>query len=108
MSDDKLTPPGPKSLDDFLRAHAVELRSQDRPPASRQEWDERRQRLRKATLAAAGPTPAKDRPLEPKTLAALERDGHRLEKVIFQSRPDPWVTATAYAPGKVPGKVPAV
>src|SRR5581483_334630 len=35
-------------------------------------------------------------------------DGYRIEKVIFQSRPDVWVTASAYVPTEAKGKVPAV
>ena len=38
----------------------------------------------------------------------LKRDGYRIEKLIFQSRPDVWVTANAYVPEKASGKVPAV
>src|SRR5262249_14363768 len=41
-------------------------------------------------------------------VGVLKRDGYRIEKLFFQSRPDVWVTASAYVPEGARGKVPAV
>ena len=43
-----------------------------------------------------------------RSLGTLKRAGYRIEKVIFQSRPDVWVTANLYVPDPAKGKVPAV
>src|SRR5262249_27214863 len=47
-------------------------------------------------------------PLEPNVLGVLKRTGYRIEKLVFQSRPDVWVTASAYVPEPEGGKRPAV
>jgi dienelactone hydrolase len=41
-------------------------------------------------------------------LGNLKRQGYRIEKVVFQSRPDVWVTSSVYVPDPLKGKVPAV
>ena len=96
-------------LNTFIRAEARRLRDGDVPPKSRPEWERRRAALRERMLEAIGPVPGKPSDLEPRLLGALERDGYRIEKLVFQSRPDVWVTASAYVPALKDGqKVPAV
>src|SRR5262245_26805631 len=108
MPDEKLPQPDANTLDNFLREEGKKLRAGDRPPTSRKEWDQRRGRLVKAMREAMGPLPDKDCPLEPRVIGTLKRAGYSIEKVIFQSRPDVWVTASVYVPANVSGKVPAV
>src|SRR2546423_8372417 len=88
----------PKPYETFLRALAADLRAGDAPPADRKAWELRREALRGAMFAAMGPFPEKPCDLEPKEVGALKRDGYRIEKILFQSRPDVWVTANAYVP----------
>jgi dienelactone hydrolase len=92
---------------DFLRAQAAALRANDESPANRAAWAERRTALRAAMLAAAGPMPETPCDLKPEILGTLDRDGYRIEKLIFQSRPDVWVTSNVYVPSGE-GKRPAV
>jgi dienelactone hydrolase len=47
---------------------------------------------------AMGPGPDRPCPLEPRVLGTLKRPGYRIEKLVFQSRPDVWVTANLYLP----------
>jgi dienelactone hydrolase len=94
-------------LDDFLRDQAKKLRAGDEPPATKAEWERRRAALREKLFAAMGPAPEKPCALEPRVLGTLKRDGYAIEKLVFQSRPNVWVTATAYVP-EAKGKVPAV
>lgn len=108
MADDKIPQPDASTLDNFLRAEAKKLREKDQPPATRKEWHDRRATLIKRMREAMGPVPDKDCPLEPRIIGTLKRDGYSIEKVIFQSRPDIWVTASAYVPTNVKDKVPAV
>ncbi len=91
----------------FIHAQAAQLRAADKPPATRAEWDARRRDLRDNLQHAFGPFPEKACPLEPKVLGVLQRDGYRVEKLIFQTMPGVWMTASAYVPDK-PGKHPAL
>jgi cephalosporin-C deacetylase-like acetyl esterase len=91
----------------FIQAEAARLRADDRPPTTRADWDQRRTRLRAHLQKAWGAFPDTPCPLEPKVLGVLERDGYRVEKLIFQTLPGVWMTASAYVPDK-PGKHPAL
>ena len=92
---------------DFVRRQAAELRAQDKPPATRAEWEDRRAALRERIQEAWGGFPATPCPLQPRLIGTLRRDGYRVEKIVFQSRPGIWMTANAYVPDR-PGKLPAV
>jgi cephalosporin-C deacetylase-like acetyl esterase len=98
MPDTVLPQPLPDAFDALMRARAQALRAKDAPPATLAEWQTRRGVLRRAMLQAMGPVPADACPLEPRTLGVLKRPGYRIEKLIFQSRPDVWVTASLYLP----------
>jgi dienelactone hydrolase len=67
---------------------------------------ERRQgELRAFFLASLGDLPART-PLNPHVVGTLDRDGYRVEKVIFESRPRHHVTSSFYLPsgqGPFPG-----
>jgi cephalosporin-C deacetylase-like acetyl esterase/pimeloyl-ACP methyl ester carboxylesterase len=65
----------------------------------------RQQDLKAKFVAALGGFPEKT-PLNPRTVGHAKRDGYRIEKVIYESRPDHHVTATLYVPdgaGPFPG-----
>lgn len=47
-------------------------------------------------------------PLSPMVVATHERDGYRVENVMFQSRPDFWVTGNLYVPSSGRGPYPGV
>lgn len=96
------------TLDRYLRDRAAALRAADRPPANRAAWQARRVALRQAMAAALGPAPEKPGELAPRLVGTLRRPGYRIEKLLVQARPDGWVTASAYVPEPLSGKVPAV
>src|SRR5713226_37577 len=108
MPDTDSSSSDPQAFDRFVQAQASALRAKDFPPASRREWDQRRTKLRQSMLEAMGPFPEKPCDLSPQFQGLLERDGYRIERLIFQSRPDVWVTANAYVPNAGKGKLPAV
>ena len=92
------------AFEKFIRAEAKKLRAADSSPKTRDEWQTRRKALLQHISDAIGPVPDKPCELEPQVLGTLERDGYKIEKLVFQSRPDVWVTATAYVPALKDGK----
>jgi dienelactone hydrolase len=97
-----------QSFTEFILARAGQLRSADRPPAGLREWEDRRKTLREAMFRAMGPFPPTPHPLEVREAGVLRRTGYRVEKLIIQTRPYVWATASAYVPEPARGKVPAV
>ena len=97
----------PLAFQNFIKARAAELRAHDQPPASLAKWEKQRTRLREDLLKAWGGFPQTPCALEPKKLGVIQRDGYRIEKLIFQTRPGIWMTANAYVPDR-PGKLPAL
>lgn len=101
--------PNPSTIDEFIREQAQTLRANDKAPTSKEAWATRRQQLREQFRTALGPMPEKACDLQPTILGILPRDGYNIERLVFQSRPDVWVTANAYVPALKEGqKVPAV
>lgn len=108
-------PPGPAAEPsashadylNFTRSQAKALRAGDSPPATLDEWRARNAKVRDGLLKAWGGFPAEPCPLEPAVLGTLDRDGYRVEKVVFQTRPGVRMTANAYVP-KTPGQHPAI
>ncbi len=92
---------------DFIKKSASQKRSHDQPPASLAKWKKQKDSIRKQLLEAWGGFPKHKTPLEPQILGTLKRDGYRIEKIIFQTLPDVWMTANAYVPNRK-GKLPAV
>lgn len=91
----------------FVLKQALELRKNDQPPRTIEEWNQRRMSLREQLLKAWGGFPDTDCELEPRKLGEFQRDGYRVEKLVFQTRPRIWMTANAYVPDR-PGKLPAI
>lgn len=56
---------------------------------------------------AFSPIPPKT-PLNPQVTGMIQRNGYRIEKVIFESRPNCLVTGNLYIPDKINGKAPGV
>ncbi|MCX7700985.1 MAG: alpha/beta hydrolase family protein [Gemmataceae bacterium] len=82
----------------WVRERAKALRAADRPPTTQAEWRQRREKLRREMLQAMGPWPETPAELRPEILGTIERKGYRIERLIFQSQPDVWVTAHLYVP----------
>jgi len=67
----------------------------------------RDQFVRSKMLAMLGGLPEKA-PLNPGSSGAIERDGYRIEKLLFQSRPNFWVPAFIYIPTTGRGPFPGI
>ncbi|MGE0760275.1 MAG: alpha/beta hydrolase family protein, partial [Pirellulaceae bacterium] len=95
------------ALQTFLQQQALALRAADAAPATRDEWLTRRDRLREQLARAWGGFPSEPCELQPRKLGELQREGYRVEMVIFQTMPGVWMTANAYVPARS-GRLPAV
>ena len=93
---------------EFVKQQALQLRANDQPAATADEWARRRQSLREHLIKAWGPFPEVDCDLEPRQLGGFQRDGYRVEKILFQTRPGVWMTANAYIPDQPKGRLPAI
>ncbi|MBM3311123.1 MAG: hypothetical protein FJY80_06420, partial [Candidatus Aminicenantes bacterium] len=74
-------------------------------PASVEEFDKRRETQRRELFRSLGldPLPART-PLNARVTGVLERKGYRVEKVVFESRPNFFVTAHLYLPAGAAGR----
>lgn len=99
--------PPTQSFLQFVRHQAAQMREKDRPASTLEEWQQRRTQLRSQLEAAWGGFPADHAPLEPRLLETLDREGYRVEKIVFQTLPNVWMTANAYVP-EGNGRHPAV
>ncbi|MCP5550354.1 MAG: prolyl oligopeptidase family serine peptidase [Akkermansiaceae bacterium] len=105
----------PRMLHEYYvaRVRAVEKRALERKAALKTKADaEAHVKDVRARIARAfAPMPKQRTPLNPQITGVLERDGYRIEKVIFESRPKFYVTANLYLPAgagaekKAPGVV---
>ena len=63
--------------------------------------------VREKTSAMFGPFPARCS-LAAKVVSIQQREGYKVENVLFQSRPDFWVTGNLYVPTKRKGPFPGI
>ncbi|MHB1037619.1 MAG: acetylxylan esterase family protein [Pirellulales bacterium] len=79
------------------------------PPASREAWAKRAERVRRQVLVATGlwPMPEKTAP-NAVIHGKIDRDDYTVEKVYFESFPGHFVTGNLYRPKGGSGKHPAV
>jgi dienelactone hydrolase len=74
-------------------------------PASRQEFEKRREIQRRELFRSLGLDPLPPRtPLNARVTGVLKRPGYRIEKVVFESRPNFPVTAHLYVPDGAAGR----
>src|SRR6185295_20127824 len=70
---------------------------------SREEFEAGRAAQRTRVMQSLGLDPMPERtPLNVRIVGTLERDGYRIEKLVFESRPDFPVTAHLYVPSNTP------
>lgn len=70
--------------------------------SARQKW------IRKAFIESIGGLPENSKSLDAQVTAVIEEDGFRIEKVIFQSRQNCYVTANVYVPNHAQKQCPAI
>ena len=94
---------------DQLKSH-IYKRSEDafamgdlaRDAITSAEQIEARQRfIRESFIDCLGGLPSSDTPLNARVVGTIECDGFRIEKIVYESRPDTFVTANLYVPDGV-------
>jgi cephalosporin-C deacetylase-like acetyl esterase len=89
-------------LDQVIRAERLGLRRKA-ALKTRQDAEAYVRRVQRQIRSCFAPFPSEKSPLNPQITGVLERDGYRVEKLIFESRPRFYVTANVYVPdGKGP------
>lgn len=63
-----------------------------------EQLERRRDFLREAFISSMGGLPPSDTPLNPQITGVLRGDGYTIEKIMFESRPQQWVTGNLYIP----------
>ena len=75
---------------------------------TRTDAERRKTAVREMVLRAMNGLPKTSAPINAKVTGTLDRDGFRIEKVMFESQPDFFVTANLYVPAGSGGPFPAV
>lgn len=72
-------------------------------------WQQRQKWIKETLLDIVGPFPAKT-PLNAKILKTIEKDGYRIEHIVYESQPGFYVTSSMFIPGglKKKSKAPVV
>ncbi len=71
------------------------------------DWQQRQDEVRKILLDIIGPFPEKS-PLNAKVTGIIEKDGYRVEHIVFESQPEFYVTGSLFIPNGLTRKLPAV
>ncbi len=91
----------PNSLYQHLSGQAYDLlatrSSQVAALESLPEWKERQQSVSKKLMDIAGPFPDKT-PLNAKVLRVIEKEGYKVEHIIYESQPKFYVTSSLFIP----------
>ena len=71
------------------------------------QWLKRQEEIRRILMEIVGPFPERTS-LNPRVIDVLHKDGYRVEKLIYESRPDYYVTACLFIPDGLKGRTPAI
>jgi len=74
---------------------------------TRSDWQVRQEKMKALLLEVGGPFPEKG-PLNPKVTGVVQKQGYRIEKIVFESWPGFYVPGCLFIPDKIKGKAPAV
>lgn len=101
-----------RMLSSNLRARRTRVNRQDvaawRKVKSRSDWEAFRDRRIAALRKSLGTLPAVPGDIKPRTTGSFRGDGFRVDNIVFESRPDLWVTANLYSPAGKPASAPGL
>ncbi|HUS06892.1 MAG TPA: acetylxylan esterase [Bryobacteraceae bacterium] len=99
-----------RMLPDFMEREAqarVTARKNTLKLRNAEDVTRRGRYVRERILQAIGGLPERT-PLNPRTISTVERQGYRIEKIVFESQPNFYVTANLYLPAAGKAPYPAV
>ena len=88
---------------ELLKQRADRIASIESPD----QWQQQQEMIRETLMDIVGPFPEKT-PLNAMVTRTIEKEGYRLEHIIYESQPAFYVTSTMYIPEGLRGKAPAV
>jgi cephalosporin-C deacetylase-like acetyl esterase len=97
----------PQMLNKYMVNQAGDFLDRRTQPGSALEVKERGARARRQILANVGDLPPKT-PLNGKVVGVIDRENFRIEKIVFESQPQFYVTASLYLPKNGNGPYPAI
>lgn len=99
-------------LRDYTRARLRAVNQQDRAAwtriRSREDWENWKTPRVAALRRSLGIFPDSPKNLNVQITRTLEGDGYRIENLVYESRPDLFVTANLYVPSPVRSKMPGI
>ena len=98
-------------LPNYVKARAHAMLAKRREDVAKlstpEDFARRKAYVRKTMTEAIGGFPERT-PLKPRVVGVLERDDYKIEKIVFESQPNFYVTANLYLPKTGTGPYPAV
>lgn len=74
---------------------------------TREDWLQRQREIKETLLKLVGPFPPRT-PLNPRVLDVVQKEGYRIEKIIFESMPGFYVTGCLFVPDGTGGRRPTI
>jgi len=71
------------------------------------DWQQRQKWIRKTIMDIVGPFPEKT-PLHAKIVRIIDKDGYKIEHIVYESQPGFYVTSSLFIPAGIKGKAPTV
>ena len=93
-----LSQPYQRMMENHFTRLADELSDERGTYSTKAEWLRRREEVRNGLIKALGGFPEERCPLNAQITGRIQRDGYVIEKLLYQSRPNFYVTAAVYVP----------
>src|SRR6185503_19418188 len=74
---------------------------------TKSDWQKRQQLVKDKLMKMIGTFPKKEA-LNPEITGVVQKNGYRIEKIIYESVPEFYETGCLYIPDKINGKAPAI
>ncbi|HUQ66284.1 MAG TPA: acetylxylan esterase [Flavitalea sp.] len=95
-------------IDIRLRNEAYQRFAEHQVPSSKEEWEKKKKQIRKQVIDKSGIVSDHSLPLNLKETGVIIQKGFTIHKIIFQTRPGVYATASLYVPdgnGPFPGVI---
>jgi dienelactone hydrolase len=107
-NDDVLNGNGPSIASKFVRDQVIQMAKQPTAP-NVPSFEKLRTERKKELMRSLGLDPMPEKtPLNARITGTIQRNGYRIEKVVFESRPQFFVTCHVYVPDSHIGRMPII